>query len=121
MINMGSKQDANAVDDLVEHEGRAHPTPSTQAFLIGRARLLDIKVDVVHGAKHAHRLMRQRAGVSVGDKHLTGLKPPRDRADPRNIVIGITAYFDLKLAVAFPAEGGNAAIRAGVSWEIARQ
>ncbi len=59
--------------DLVQHERVVGAAPDGEALLVAQAGLLDVDVDVAHGADHPRRLVHQPAGVGVGDQHVAAL------------------------------------------------
>ena len=74
-----------------------------QAFLIGCAGLLDIDIDVTHGANYAQRVMRKPPRVGVGDEPVAGSQSGRDCPDAFDVDVRVTPDFKLKTRVALCA------------------
>src|SRR5690606_2805316 len=69
-VGEAAGQRVHAGDDLVEDEGQGRAAAGDEAFLIGRAGLLDVDVDVAHGVHDARRLVHGPASVGIGHQHV---------------------------------------------------
>ena len=105
---MASQQHLHAVDRLVEHERMRDASADRQALLVAQARLLDIDIDVLDRTHDPRCLVLHPAGVRVGDQAVAGFQLGRDRPDPLDVDIRITADLQLEPAVTLGPVSGHA-------------
>ena len=105
---VGPEQDRQSVDALVEDERVVGHLPDRVTFLERLARLLDVNVDVFHGANDSRGLVHEPAGVGIGIQHFPGLHAGGNFTNATDISQWVFADLDLKVAVALCAIFRNA-------------
>ena len=103
MVLDAAQQRLHTVDILVEDKRKCGPPPYRQAFLVGRARLLDVDVEVANRGDNACRFVHRPARVRVGNQQFTGRKDFAALADTQDVLVGIAADLQLEFRVAFLA------------------
>ena len=106
-VGMRPQQHVDAIHGFVEDEGKVGAAADGETFLVGEARLLDVDVKVAQGAHDADGLVRQPAGVGVGDQDIARLEFFGHGANALDVGVRVRADLQLKAAIAFGAVTGH--------------
>ncbi len=107
LLGMSAEERVKSVDVLVENEGAIPSCANSAAFVVGRAGLLDVDINVPNSLADTYRFMLEPARVGIGHKNVTPFQFCGNGVNSRNIEIDIvTANLELEAAVALFAVAG---------------
>ena len=74
-----------------------------EAFFVGSARLLDVDIAISNRPNDSSRLVRQPAGVRVGDQDVTGFDDVGTGVDAGDVGLDVAPHLQLESSVALVA------------------
>jgi hypothetical protein len=98
---MSTQEHIYRIDDFIKDERVIAVAADGEAFLVGRAGLLDVNVHIANCADDAQGIVHQPTGVGIGDETVVRLEHRSNGTDALYVGSCIAANLELKSGIAF--------------------